>query len=365
MIEFSLWSLPDLVSIIISSTIAFFFFIVKSDNRKANVFLGLFLWSLSIEVLSVLLEELIINGERLSFDFQSSLFTIPLLYFYVRNCINHKLTIWNYLLLIPGILLNIFLLFNIDLLEIYFIGFAEYIFNLGILGLIYFMLRKHRKLLVNYYTELEQRTLYWIKMILYIFLGFHIIWILEDIINYEDRLIPNIIPLVSTLLTLVTIFIVAYNGFSQSEIFRKRQFLSLKTDLLINENGNKKELKSIQILEEKIKAEKYFLMPDLNLTILAQKLKMKDKELSGIINHQSGTSFYNFINNFRLEEFKQLLNSEKENHLSLLGLAQDSGFKSKSTFYDFFKKTEGITPNQYKKKMQNSPTASKRNLSNQ
>ena len=53
------------------------------------------------------------------------------------------------------------------------------------------------------------------------------------------------------------------------------------------------------------------------------------------------------INNLRVNEFKMLIQSPKANQLSLLGLANEAGFSSKSTFYAAFKKLEGMTPKQY------------------
>ncbi|MBI9055339.1 MAG: AraC family transcriptional regulator [Bacteroidales bacterium] len=351
MIEFSLWSLPDFISIIIGVTIAIFFLILKSDNRKANIFLSLFLLSISLEIFSVLLEDILIAKQVFNIDFQTSLFTIPFLYFYVKNCINQKQTRLDLLFLLPGIIVNVLIQFKIDFQGVYLFRFIEYVFNIIILWMIYKKLKNHRTVLVNYYTELEQKTLSWIKTILYIFIGFHILWIFEDVIGLESEFVADIFPLLSTLLTLFTIFVVAYHGFSQPEIFKKRQFNSFTNN---NETRDFDE-GNIKIFEEvkaRIINDKLYLIQDLNLSMLAAKLEIKDKDLSGIINRQSGTSFYHFINNFRLIEFKELLNSEKESQLSLLGLAQEAGFKSKSTFYDFFKKVEGITPNQYKKEIQ-------------
>ena len=66
-----------------------------------------------------------------------------------------------------------------------------------------------------------------------------------------------------------------------------------------------------------------------------------------MINEHSKTNFYQFINGFRVSEFKMLMQSPKAQQLSILGLAEEAGFSSKSTFYTAFKAVEGVTPKQY------------------
>jgi len=112
---------------------------------------------------------------------------------------------------------------------------------------------------------------------------------------------------------------------------------------------NKKDKLEFTNIKEKIIAKKLYTNPDLNLRTLAIDLGIKEKELSRVINTQ--TNFYQLINSFRVNEFKALIQSPKAAQLSLLGLAHESGFSSKSTFYSTFKKLEGMTPKQYETKL--------------
>ena len=61
------------------------------------------------------------------------------------------------------------------------------------------------------------------------------------------------------------------------------------------------------------------------------------------------TTFYNFINKYRVEEAKKLLASTKMDEFNILGIAFASGFNSKTTFNTTFKKIVGISPSQYSK----------------
>ena len=67
------------------------------------------------------------------------------------------------------------------------------------------------------------------------------------------------------------------------------------------------------------------------------------------INEQLGKNFYDFINAYRVEAFKAKLQDPKFAAYSILGVALESGFKSKSSFNAIFKKVTGMTPSQYKK----------------
>jgi AraC-like DNA-binding protein len=61
------------------------------------------------------------------------------------------------------------------------------------------------------------------------------------------------------------------------------------------------------------------------------------------------TNFQDFINKYRVEEFIERLKNDQNNHFTLLGIATDVGFNSKSSFNAIFKKYKGLTPTQFKK----------------
>jgi len=97
-------------------------------------------------------------------------------------------------------------------------------------------------------------------------------------------------------------------------------------------------------LEKAMKAEKVYLDPALNLRQLATLVDIHPNKLSWLINDQIGKNFNEYINSYRLIDFQQRALDPNNNHLTLLGMAYDSGFNSKSVFNDFFKKQTGQTP---------------------
>lgn len=94
--------------------------------------------------------------------------------------------------------------------------------------------------------------------------------------------------------------------------------------------------------------EKPYLDSDLTLPKLASDLDVSTHHLSQIINEVHGKNFFNFINQYRVEEVKRKIQDEKFQNYSLLGIALESGFNSKSAFNRVFKDVTGTTPSSFR-----------------
>ncbi len=103
-----------------------------------------------------------------------------------------------------------------------------------------------------------------------------------------------------------------------------------------------------------METEKPYLEPELTLPQLADKLGVVPHQLSQVINREMNKSFFDFVNEYRIQEAKRLLSSPQCDHLSILGIALDAGFNSKSAFYIAFGKYAGITPSEYRKQLRQS-----------
>ena len=100
-------------------------------------------------------------------------------------------------------------------------------------------------------------------------------------------------------------------------------------------------------LEEFMINEKSYLQPNLSLRKLAGMIDVHPNKLSQLLNEKGGKNFSEYINQYRVEYFKEIAIDPKNAHLSLLGLAYESGFNSKTTFNTFFKKETGTTPKRW------------------
>jgi AraC-like DNA-binding protein len=97
-----------------------------------------------------------------------------------------------------------------------------------------------------------------------------------------------------------------------------------------------------------MKETKPFTDGDLNLQKLAATLSIPPHHLSQIINERLGQTFADFINSYRVEEAKQRLLDPAFSHMSLLGIAIEVGFNSKSSFNSVFKKHTNMTPSDFR-----------------
>ncbi len=116
---------------------------------------------------------------------------------------------------------------------------------------------------------------------------------------------------------------------------------------IIDEDEKKEILKLItDVLTEK----KFFIDPNLKVEQFAKKIHVSPKKLSIVINELTGNNFSNFLNEYRIQEAKLLLETVKDNS-SIEEIFLKTGFNSRSTFNRVFKQATGLTPNEYKLKL--------------
>lgn len=107
--------------------------------------------------------------------------------------------------------------------------------------------------------------------------------------------------------------------------------------------------KRLKVLFEK---DRIHTNAEMNIRTLAEAANVPTGVLSDYLNVRLKKSFYDFINEKRVAEFKKNLFKPEHSHLDLIGIAYASGFNSKATFNRVFKKIEGITPREYRTQYQ-------------
>ena len=100
----------------------------------------------------------------------------------------------------------------------------------------------------------------------------------------------------------------------------------------------------IEVLEKM----ELYLNPELRLSDLAEALDIRPYRASEILNRGLQTTFYDLINRYRVSKARELLLAPDSAQFNLLGIAMESGFKSKSVFNEVFKKSTGMTPSQFR-----------------
>lgn len=205
--------------------------------------------------------------------------------------------------------------------------------------------------LVSTYDNLK-----WIKKFLFIGCLIILTWITAIVLNLDKVVNPQIFiyyPL--RLSTSILLFWVGYQGFFNYSILTER--IDLRILITKNEKTSTASFQPLSsaISLEFLEIEKYlitskiYLNSEYSLEDLAKEFKMSPSKLSKIINTNTKINFSDFINKFRVEEAKKILQLDAYAHYTILSIGLECGFNSKSTFYLAFKKFTNTTPSDYRK----------------
>jgi len=147
--------------------------------------------------------------------------------------------------------------------------------------------------------------------------------------------------------SVIVVYSFSYHALLQKEALPVTLYNTPKySSSAIDEDNKEIYLKKIvNIMEE----EKLYLDPLLTLDKFASLLGINRFYISQVINEKLGKNFPDFVNAYRIERTKSLLASEKGKHYTLLAVAYESGFNSKTSFNTVFKKHTGQTPSAFRK----------------
>lgn len=153
----------------------------------------------------------------------------------------------------------------------------------------------------------------------------------------------------------VAFFWVTYRGCFQFKLaedkYEIRQILAQKdteVGILPGFNQLQPENHYYQKLERMMRQQHRYRDPALNRDIVATELGISSGYLSQILRAQAGTNFSDYVNNYRIQEVKNMLIDPEFGNYSLLSIGYEAGFNSKSTYYATFKKSTGLTPSAYR-----------------
>ena len=105
-------------------------------------------------------------------------------------------------------------------------------------------------------------------------------------------------------------------------------------------------------LKQVMRKEKPYTNPELKIADLASLIGIPPYSMSYLFNQYLKRNYYDYINDYRIAEFKSLVNKGEHTKYTLTALMELCGFNSRSTFFRCFKKTAGITPSEYIKSLE-------------
>lgn len=335
------------------------------------VYLGLFIGSYSLYSHKLFTEFNILSANFISLFLLQGIF----LYLYASRLVSKQYGFNKKLLLhlLPFIVFNLYLIGasllpnfanEIRLENVHTNVHHPLLFQLFLImtllsGPFYFVLtlrlfRKHEINVFNNFSSTEDFNIKWLRKLTIVFGAIWTVLIIVTVIHHVFNLFPMVFCTDSLFLALsVFVILIGYFGLKQKVIFESE---SQQQSVFINEKmkyagSTLKKDETIEYTEKLVKymqLEKPYLNPELTLTHLALAIDISAHHLSQIINEQFKLNFFEYINQFRVEEVKLRINNPKFNNYSLLGIALDSGFNSKSSFNRIFKKFTNQTPSQFK-----------------
>jgi AraC-like DNA-binding protein len=256
---------------------------------------------------------------------------------------------------------------KITLLDNMMMGIHDPIFSIfngfiPIQGIIYTILTikvvaEYNRNIKDSYSNIDLINLNWLK---YLTLGMIIIWSIVALITVVSSVglyFAHIDALLNIPLAIL-IYSIGYMGLKQPEIFLDPSSVPLQIESTVKYQRSGLSDESAEEIKGRLLAlmisEKPFLGRDLTLQKLAERLQTSSHNLSEVINTRLHQSYYDFINQYRIEEFKKRISEPESERYNLLSIALDSGFQSKGTFNSIFKKFTGMTPSEYKARLNSS-----------
>ena len=228
-----------------------------------------------------------------------------------------------------------------------------------VFGIVYFYLSIKlfyavSKTMKQNYSHIKEKDFLWIEKFLICFLLVLIIDLLLTISEISFGYNVSWDGYITVFFLTVAMLYIGYYGITQSEIFLPDFLIQKHITKNIELENKISYLKDDEkeALREKfhkcMNEEKLYLLPDLNLKMIAHKMEVSERKLSAFFGEVLNSSFYDSINSFRVEEAKTILKSNAVESHSITGIGLSCGFSSKSSFYRIFKNKTGMSPSVYR-----------------
>ncbi len=359
------------------------FLFSKKTNGTANRLLGLLnlFWGINLVLFGLQSQGFFREFPHLLKTFTHLQFTFfPLLYLYVKYLLSAQYSFKkkDWLHFIP-MLINVFLYtdfyFQSGDEKIQIVLANEGYFNvvsiisdeaLSLQGIIYpifilVMLRNYQINIVDYQSYINRRDLKLLRAGVVLSL---ISWVFGIIAFHLEAINISIgfdLFIICYLLIVGIIYAISYIAMFSPEVFKlnESQVISFRSESNKGKTPadthevsiDKEEKLSVELHNQLLKymeEEKPYLNPELSLQGLADQLCMSRHQLSALINQGRKMNFYEFVNSYRIDEFKLLIQQAEKKHLKMVTVAFEAGFNSKASFNRIFKQMTGQTPSEFR-----------------
>lgn len=336
-----------------------FLLTVKSTNRVSNFLLAAMLLLIAFDITGFFSRGWFLERPGLNIlKTASSLLQIPLFYLYVVSVCYSDFRLRLIHLLHASLFLVFCILFHITSLSDISLKIFEVVGEVqwfSYIIAVFLLLKRQRAVYQENYSHPNSKAYTWLfQFTLLSCIGHSFVfvrWCLSYIASAEVILNINIIISISILL-ITTWFVF-------KALYYPQLFAGVSTTLKpIKSTIGKSKIPSLNSevlkldsdkLHSFMQEQKPYLDFDLTLQKLASQLEMPERELSVLINHSIGTHFFDFINEYRIEDAKRILANPNKKDLTILEILYQVGFNSKSSFYTAFKKITNQTPTLFRR----------------
>ena len=208
------------------------------------------------------------------------------------------------------------------------------------------VLSSYQSGLKKVFSHVHSNNLSWLRLILYGFLFFQLFDFSKDISLIITGSYSGFIGIGKHLGPIILATVIVIKSLRQPDIFSSNHLKPKYEKSSLKKQDQKKYVKTLLAC---MKSEKPYLNPTLTLYELAERISLQPRHLSQVLNESLHQNFHDFVNTYRVKTAKRLLMDNTATKKTVLEILYESGFNSKSSFNNVFKKHTGITPVEYKK----------------
>lgn len=320
-----------------------------------NVFLGLFLITISLELLNIWRISTGQFGGENAFPYwnlESYLIIPPAIFLFSRIVTqpHFKVESWHFLLFLPAL---------IEIISAFFYNYVLYpriefrlidqwwwvwptqiipVFLIAaVLAVFAYDILRLKRLINDRGIGLPDAHILKVTIFFGVLCSFTILWILEAFF-----LLPVLDITLGILCALL--YAISYLAIINSDFFKLPSYL---TKTIKATRPKQKDQEGISAIDNAFIKQKLYLKPGLTVKDAAAQLAMPSRQLSILINNYYHVDFRNYLNDLRIKEVIRKVEVGEAKYKTLLAIALESGFSSKSTFNKAFKDQTGKSPSNY------------------
>ncbi len=220
----------------------------------------------------------------------------------------------------------------------------------------------YQREILSQFSNIERVTLVWLQNLLIGTMVVYVCWLVDALVDF-DPVVERWTAAVLGVSMVGLIYSMSFLGLRQPQVFSAGALSTVQDDALLDRSADNSDTEkyshsplskdmSASLYEEltaRMVRDQLYKDNDLSLPKLAAEIGVSVNYLSQVINQQARQNFFDFINRYRIDEVQQQIRITPD--ATVLAIALNAGFNSKSAFYTAFRKHSGMTPSQYKKSL--------------